>query len=144
MKFSRGMISDNDEEEAEQEEEEEEYIGPGAVLGDGEPREVLDLSGDSGVVKEILKVAKDKDAPKPTLISTPFAEVMYEGRLLVEGAVGAAKYRGFKFDSSYDTNIPYIAEIGSGKLIKAWEMVLPTMQVKAPLITRLSIIYTFS
>ena len=63
---------------------------------------------------------------RPSAPSLAFCEVMYEGRLLLSPETGET---GGVFDSSYETGIPYVAEVGGGKVIRAWEMVLPTMCV---------------
>ena len=79
---------------------------------------------DSVFVNKIVVKEAPSGRAQPSTPSLSFCEVMYEGRLLLKnGEVGAV------FDSSFETGIPYVAEIGAGKVIRAWDMVLPTMRV---------------
>ncbi|KAI4339182.1 hypothetical protein MLD38_024148 [Melastoma candidum] len=78
----------------------------------------LDLTGDGGVIKTIVRSAKpDAEAPSDAL---PLVDVRYEGILAETGAV---------FDSTHEDNTIFSFEIGSGSVIKAWDIALRTMKV---------------
>ena len=143
-----------EDDEQENEEEEEEDGGPGPDM-DVLRREtskqyplvelVKSREQDADyVVKQILIASPEKNKQlMPHVPSMPFVEVMYEGRLYrgrnvdSQGALDGGgranesllEFTGKKFDSSFTTGISFVAEIGAGKIIKAWEIVLPTMRV---------------
>ncbi|XP_057522425.1 peptidyl-prolyl cis-trans isomerase FKBP20-1 [Amaranthus tricolor] len=80
--------------------------------------DVIDLTGDGGVVKTIVRRAKD-DAVSPT-DNLPFVDVHYEGVLAETDEV---------FDSTHEDNTIFSFEIGKGKVIKAWDIAIKTMKV---------------
>ncbi|GAB2216580.1 hypothetical protein Droror1_Dr00024355 [Drosera rotundifolia] len=80
--------------------------------------DTLDLSGDGGVVKTTVKQAKG-DAMRPS-DDLPLVDVHYEGILAETGEV---------FDSTREDNTIFSFEIGTGSVIKAWDMALRTMKV---------------
>ncbi|CAI7752325.1 unnamed protein product [Closterium sp. NIES-53] len=77
----------------------------------------MDLSGDGGVVKKILRAAKP-DALQPS-DAYPIADVHYEGRLTT----------GEVFDSSREDNAVFTFEVGKGKVIRAWDIGIKSMKV---------------
>ncbi|KAM7270261.1 hypothetical protein ACFE04_029475 [Oxalis oulophora] len=80
--------------------------------------DTIDLSGDGGVIKKITKRAKpDAIAPSDDL---PLADVHYEGRLEESGEV---------FDSTREDNTIFSFEVGTGSVIKAWDLAVKTMKV---------------
>ncbi|KAJ8499929.1 hypothetical protein OPV22_010481 [Ensete ventricosum] len=84
-----------------------------ATMGD-----MIDLSGDGGLLKTIIRKAKiDALAPSESL---PLVDVHYEGTLAETGEV---------FDSTHEDNTVFSFEIGSGTVIKAWDIALRTMKV---------------
>ncbi|KAL9263974.1 Peptidyl-prolyl cis-trans isomerase FKBP20-1-like protein [Drosera capensis] len=80
--------------------------------------DTLDLSGDGGVVKITVKQAKG-DAMGPS-DDRPLVDVHYEGILAETGEV---------FDTTREDNSIFSFEIGTGSVIKAWDMALRTMKV---------------
>uniref|UniRef100_A0A0E0DSG1 peptidylprolyl isomerase n=1 Tax=Oryza meridionalis TaxID=40149 RepID=A0A0E0DSG1_9ORYZ len=79
--------------------------------------EVADLTGDGGVLKTVVRKAKD-DAIAPT-DSLPLVDVHYEGTLAENGEV---------FDTTHEDNSIFSFEIGQGAVIKAWDIALRTMK----------------
>ncbi|KAJ4822082.1 hypothetical protein Tsubulata_031762 [Turnera subulata] len=80
--------------------------------------DAIDLSGDGGVVKTILRKPKpDAVAPSDDL---PLVDVQYEGTLEETGEV---------FDTTREDNTVFSFEIGKGSVIKAWDIALRTMKV---------------
>jgi len=80
--------------------------------------ETIDLSGDGGVLKTVVRKAKD-DAIAPS-DSLPLVDVHYEGTLAENGEV---------FDTTHEDNSIFSFEIGQGAVIKAWDIALRTMKV---------------
>uniref|UniRef100_A0A0E0HFI8 peptidylprolyl isomerase n=1 Tax=Oryza nivara TaxID=4536 RepID=A0A0E0HFI8_ORYNI len=80
--------------------------------------EVADLTGDGGVLKTVVRKAKD-DAIAPT-DSLPLVDVHYEGTLAENGEV---------FDTTHEDNSIFSFEIGQGAVIKAWDIALRTMKL---------------
>lgn len=80
--------------------------------------EEIDLTGDGGVIKKILREAK----PGALSLSEdlPFADLQYEGTLADSGVV---------FDSTREDNTVFSFELGTGNVIKAWEVAVKTMKV---------------
>ncbi|KAD7480168.1 hypothetical protein E3N88_03304 [Mikania micrantha] len=84
----------------------------------GAMAEAIDLTGDGGVVKTIVKRAKpDAIAPSDSL---PLLDVHYEGSLAETGEV---------FDTTHEDNTIFTFELGKGSVIKAWDVALRTMKV---------------
>uniref|UniRef100_A0A0F7H066 peptidylprolyl isomerase n=1 Tax=Erodium gruinum TaxID=337380 RepID=A0A0F7H066_9ROSI len=80
--------------------------------------EEIDLTGDGGVIKTIVRHAK-ADAVGPTT-DNPVVDVKYEGVLAETGEV---------FDTTHEDNTIFSFEIGSGSVIKSWDIALRTMKV---------------
>ncbi|KAI3519944.1 hypothetical protein L1887_09164 [Cichorium endivia] len=80
--------------------------------------EAIDLTGDGGVMKTIVKRAKP-DAIAPT-DNLPLVDVHYEGTLAETGEV---------FDTTHEDNTIFSFELGKGSVIKAWDVALKTMKV---------------
>jgi peptidylprolyl isomerase len=80
--------------------------------------ETIDLTGDGGVLKTVVRKAKD-DATAPS-DSLPLVDVHYEGSLAENGEV---------FDTTHEDNSIFSFEIGQGAVIKAWDIALRTMKV---------------
>ncbi|KAI3987088.1 hypothetical protein MKX01_036878 [Papaver californicum] len=78
----------------------------------------IDLSGDGGVIKTIIRQAKP-DATGPTE-SFPLVDVHYEGTLAETGEV---------FDTTHEDNTLFSFEVGKGAVIKAWDLALKTMKI---------------
>lgn len=78
----------------------------------------VDLTGDRGVMKKIINHAKS-DAIAPT-DNLPLVDVHYEGTLAETGEI---------FDTTHEDNSIFSFEIGSGTVIKAWDIALRTMKV---------------
>lgn len=80
--------------------------------------DTIDLTGDGGVLKTITRRAKaDALAPSESL---PLVDVHYEGILDETGEV---------FDTTHEDNTIFTFEVGSGTVIKAWDIALKTMKV---------------
>ncbi|XP_019151193.1 PREDICTED: peptidyl-prolyl cis-trans isomerase FKBP20-1 isoform X2 [Ipomoea nil] len=80
--------------------------------------DTVDLTGDGGVLKKIVRRAKaDAIAPSEGL---PLVDVHYEGTLAETGEV---------FDTTREDNTVFTFEIGKGSVIKAWDVALRTMKV---------------
>uniref|UniRef100_A0A2P2KKK4 peptidylprolyl isomerase n=2 Tax=Rhizophora mucronata TaxID=61149 RepID=A0A2P2KKK4_RHIMU len=79
--------------------------------------DTLDLTGDGGVVKTILKHAK-ADALRPSE-DLPLVDVHYEGTLAETGEV---------FDTTREDNTVFSFELGKGSVIQAWDIALKTMK----------------
>ncbi|GMH30585.1 hypothetical protein Nepgr_032428 [Nepenthes gracilis] len=78
----------------------------------------IDLTGDGGVIKTIVRQAKANAlAPSEDL---PLVDVHYEGILAETGDV---------FDTTREDNTVFSFEIGKGTVIKAWDIALRTMKV---------------
>ncbi|KAF4351951.1 peptidyl-prolyl cis-trans isomerase FKBP20-1 [Cannabis sativa] len=78
----------------------------------------IDLTGDGGVLKKIVRHAK-ADAVGPTE-DFPLVDVHYEGILSETGDV---------FDTTREDNTVFSFEVGKGAVIKAWDIALRTMKV---------------
>lgn len=75
---------------------------------------IIDLSGDGKVTKEILKEGIGEETPgKGETVSCH-----YTGKLL----------DGTKFDSSLDRGQPFEFEVGKGSVIRAYDMCLASMK----------------
>ncbi|XP_049390214.1 peptidyl-prolyl cis-trans isomerase FKBP20-1 [Solanum stenotomum] len=80
--------------------------------------DAIDLTGDGGVMKKIVQRSKpDAIAPSESL---PLVDVHYEGTLADTGEV---------FDTTREDNTIFSFEIGTGSVIKAWDLALRTMKV---------------
>lgn len=80
--------------------------------------EEIDLSGDGGVIKKVLRKAKPGAlAPSEDL---PLVDLQYEGTLAETNEV---------FDSTREDNTVFSFELGQGSVIKAWELAVKTMKV---------------
>ncbi len=80
--------------------------------------DAVDLTGDGGVIKTIVRRAKPNAlAPSTDL---PIVDVHYEGRLAETGDV---------FDTTHEDNSVFSFEIGKGTVIQAWDVALRTMKV---------------
>ncbi|KAK9168399.1 hypothetical protein Syun_000539 [Stephania yunnanensis] len=80
--------------------------------------DIMDLSGDGGVLKTIVRPAKaGADGPTEDL---SLVDVHYEGILEETGEV---------FDTTHEDNTIFSFEIGKGSVIKAWDIALRTMKV---------------
>ncbi|EKX48016.1 FKBP-type peptidyl-prolyl cis-trans isomerase [Guillardia theta CCMP2712] len=77
--------------------------------------EVVDLTGDGGVLKEILVEGSGDELPQ----NNDDVCVHYEGTLQSDGS---------KFDSSRDRNTPFTFKLGQGKVIKGWDKGVATMK----------------
>ncbi|XP_064538072.1 FK506-binding protein 59 [Drosophila montana] len=75
----------------------------------------LDLSGDGGVLKEILKEGSGNETPN----NGCKVSLHYTGRLV----------DGTEFDSSVGRNEPFEFELGKGRVIKAFDMGVATMKL---------------
>lgn len=80
--------------------------------------DVLDLTGDGGVTKKIIRKAKS-GALHPSE-NLPNVDVQYEGKLADTGEV---------FDSTKEDNTVFSFEVGKASVIRAWEIAIKTMQV---------------
>ncbi|XP_059456677.1 peptidyl-prolyl cis-trans isomerase FKBP20-1 [Corylus avellana] len=80
--------------------------------------DTIDLTGDGGVIKTIVRQAK-ADAIAPT-DDLPLVDVHYEGVLAENGEV---------FDTTREDNTVFSFELGKGAVIKAWDVALKTMKV---------------
>ncbi|XP_055371443.1 FK506-binding protein 59 [Condylostylus longicornis] len=76
----------------------------------------IDLSGDGGVLKKILKEGEGNDTPS----NGCNVSLHYTGKL-VDGKV---------FDSSVERNEPFEFQLGKGSVIKAFDMGVATMKLK--------------
>lgn len=80
--------------------------------------DAIDLTGDGGVMKKIIRSAK------PDAISAsddlPVVDVHYEGTLAEDEKV---------FDTTREDNTVFSFELGSGSVIRAWDIALRTMKV---------------
>ncbi|KAI4307611.1 hypothetical protein L6164_030782 [Bauhinia variegata] len=80
--------------------------------------DAIDLTGDGGVIKTIVRKSKiDAVAPTEDL---PLVDVHYEGTLADTGEV---------FDSTHEDNSIFSFELGTGNVIKAWDIAVKTMKV---------------
>lgn len=85
-----------------------------AAENDPEFSESGDLSGDGGVVKEIIRHGQQGwQKPEPG----DDVQMHYRGTLL----------DGTEFDSSYSRDAPFTFKLGDGKVIKGWDVVAKTM-----------------
>jgi peptidylprolyl isomerase len=60
--------------------------------------------------------------------------IVGSGKAAVKGALITTEYQGFladgtKFDSSYDKGVPFRCVIGTGRVIKGWDLGLMGMRV---------------
>ncbi|GLJ21586.1 hypothetical protein SUGI_0400680 [Cryptomeria japonica] len=80
--------------------------------------DVIDLSGDGGVVKQVLRSGKPGSLqPSDDL---PYVDVQYEGTLADTGDI---------FDTTREDNTVFSFEVGKGTVIKAWEIAVKSMKV---------------
>ncbi|KAB5544288.1 hypothetical protein DKX38_012400 [Salix brachista] len=78
----------------------------------------IDLSGDGGVLKTILRKGKaDAICPSEDL---PLVDVQYEGMLAETGEI---------FDTTREDNTVFSFELWKGSVIQAWEIAVKTMKV---------------
>lgn len=92
-----------------------------------ESNDPIDISGDGGILKEVIKPAlADAKGPPP---SGSKVKAHYTGTLASDGS---------KFDSSVDRDEPFEFTIGQGQVIKGWDKGFASMKVgeKAKLIIR--------
>ncbi|KAM0941357.1 putative peptidylprolyl isomerase [Dioscorea sansibarensis] len=80
--------------------------------------DVIDLTGDGGVLKTIIRKAKSDAMPPAD--NLPIVDVHYEGILAETEEV---------FDTTREDNTVFSFELGKGTVIKAWDMALRTMKV---------------
>eukprot|EP00741_Cyanophora_paradoxa_P005769 tig00000113_g5591.t1 len=73
----------------------------------------VSITPDGGITKKILK-----DGTGPSPVSGNVCEVHYTGYLP----------SGDQFDSSEATGYPFQFDLGKGKVIQAWDLVVPTMK----------------
>ena len=78
--------------------------------------EKVDLSGDGGVLKEIIKEGEGDSMPQ----KADDVNVHYTGTLEKDGS---------KFDSSLDRHSPFTFKLGLGKVIKGWDIGEPAALV---------------
>ncbi|KAG0464708.1 hypothetical protein HPP92_018872 [Vanilla planifolia] len=79
--------------------------------------DVVDLTGDEGVLKSIIQRAKPSaEGPTDGLL----VDVRYEGILAESGEI---------FDTTREDNSIFTFELGSGTVIKSWDIALRTMKV---------------
>uniref|UniRef100_A0A0F7H076 peptidylprolyl isomerase n=1 Tax=Melianthus villosus TaxID=377280 RepID=A0A0F7H076_9ROSI len=78
----------------------------------------IDITGDGGVMKTIVRSGK-ADAIIPTG-DLPLVDVHYEGILAATGEV---------FDTTHEDNSVFSFEVGTGTVIKAWDIAVKTMKV---------------
>ena len=71
--------------------------------------EKVDLTGDGGVLKEILREGEGDALPQ----KSDDVNVHYTGTLEKDGS---------KFDSSVDRQSPFSFKLGLGKVIKGWDI----------------------
>ncbi len=76
----------------------------------------VDLSGDGGVLKEIIKEGEGDSMPQ----KADDVHVHYTGTLEKDGS---------KFDSSLDRHSPFTFKLGLGKVIKGWDIGEPAALV---------------
>ncbi len=69
---------------------------------------MVDISGDGGVLKEVLVEGSGEDSPE----KNDDVCVHYVGTLEADGS---------KFDSSRDREAPFTFKLGQGKVIKGWD-----------------------
>ncbi|XP_065872718.1 peptidyl-prolyl cis-trans isomerase FKBP20-1 [Euphorbia lathyris] len=80
--------------------------------------DAIDLTGDGGVIKTIIRQAKpDALGPSDDL---PVVDVHYEGTLAESGEV---------FDTTHEDNTIFSFELGKGSVIQSWDIALKTMKV---------------
>ncbi|XP_021656934.2 peptidyl-prolyl cis-trans isomerase FKBP20-1 isoform X2 [Hevea brasiliensis] len=78
----------------------------------------VDLTGDGGVIKTIIRNAKAGAlGPSEDL---PLLDVHYEGTLAESGEA---------FDTTHEDNTVFSFELGKGSVIQAWDIAMRTMKV---------------
>lgn len=80
--------------------------------------DTVDLTGDGGVVKRVIRKAR-ADAIGPSE-SLSLVDVHYEGTIAGTGEV---------FDTTHEDNTIFSFELGMGAVIKAWDIAIRTMKV---------------
>uniref|UniRef100_A0A0F7GYX7 peptidylprolyl isomerase n=1 Tax=Masdevallia picturata TaxID=125444 RepID=A0A0F7GYX7_9ASPA len=80
--------------------------------------EVIDLTGDGGVLKTIMQRAKPNATGPTENISV--VDVHYEGVIAETGVV---------FDTTHEDNSIFTFELGAGTVIKSWDIALRTMKI---------------
>jgi FK506-binding protein 4/5 len=99
----------------------------------------IDLSGDGGVLKEILKVCEKFEKPDESIFNDhkfTFLSLSQEGEgseTPGDGCTVSLHYTGTlvdgtKFDSSVDRNEPFEFGLGKGQVIRAFDMGVATMR----------------
>jgi FK506-binding protein 1 len=73
---------------------------------------IEDITGDNGVLKEILKKGKGLKVQENSIVKINYKGCLENGEI---------------FDNSFNQNEPYIFMIGQNKVIKGWEIAIRTM-----------------
>ncbi|CAH8392610.1 unnamed protein product [Eruca vesicaria subsp. sativa] len=83
--------------------------------------QLINLSGDGGVLKEIVRRAKpDAISISPSVDLSAFTMTMRVRTLAEDGHV---------FDTTREDNLVFSFELGSGIVIRSWDIALKTMKV---------------
>ncbi|KAI8368482.1 hypothetical protein BD560DRAFT_398832 [Blakeslea trispora] len=77
--------------------------------------DIIKVTEDGQVTKKILREGAGQQPEKNNTVSVHYESILYDTNTV--------------FDSSYDRRSEYTFNLNSGKVVKAWELIIPTMKV---------------
>ena len=104
----------------------------GPVRFDDVDSDVIDLLGDGGILKKVIKPPATSAKGPPAAGAQVSAH--YTGTLVATGA---------QFDSSHDRGRPHTFQVGLGQVIKGWDVAVSSMKVGERAVVRIRADYAY-